>query len=63
MSCAIFGNILWHPETFLIKHIPTLGKNLDIKALANNRLTQIVSKSQNLSKESYILYSQVIHLL
>lgn len=53
------GNILWYPEEFLVKYIPSLRKQLDLKLLAQNRATQVNVRSQNLSKEAHLISSQV----
>lgn len=58
-ACTLFGNIVWYPEQFLVKHIPSLEKQLDFKALRNFRLAQINSRSQHLPKESHSLCLQV----
>lgn len=58
-ACTLFGNIVWYPEKFLVKHIPSLEKQLDFKALRNFRLTQITTRSQNLQKDSHQLCLQV----
>lgn len=57
-ACTLFGNIVWYPERFLVKHIPSLEKQLDFKALRNFRLTQIANRSQNLPKETHQLCLQ-----
>lgn len=59
-ACTLSGNIVWYPERFLVKHIPSLEKHLDFKALRNFRLTQIANRSQNLPKETHTLCMQVI---
>lgn len=57
-ACTLFGNIVWYPEYFLVKHIPSLEKQLDFKALRNYRLLQITNRSQNLPKEAHQLCFQ-----
>lgn len=58
-ACTLSGNIVWYPEFFLVKHIPSLEKHLDFKALRNFRLSQIANRSQNLPKETHTLCLQV----
>lgn len=58
-ACVLSGNILWYPEKFLLKHIPSLTKQIDLKNLSNTRLTQIAIRSQNLPKETHSLCFQV----
>ncbi|KAK4871515.1 hypothetical protein RN001_015639 [Aquatica leii] len=69
-ACVIVGNIVWYPEVFLTKHIPSLNKNLDIKLFANSRLALMASRSQNLPKEahqlcvqSYVWMNELMQLL
>lgn len=60
-ACTLFGNIVWYPERFLVKHVPPLEKQLDFKVLKNLRLTQIANRSQNLPKECHHLCLQVVN--
>lgn len=58
-ACTLAGNVLWHPETFLFKHVPDLLKQPDIKVIHGHRTALIGTKSQNLPKDSQMLCAQV----
>lgn len=58
-ACTLCGNVLWYPEQFLIKHIPSLIKIIDEKTFENIRLTKIALRSQNLPKDTHLLSLQV----
>ncbi|KAB0801554.1 hypothetical protein PPYR_05908 [Photinus pyralis] len=58
-ACVLVGNTVWHPEAFLVRHIPPLSKIIDIKTYTNNRLTLLATRSQNLPKEAHSLCLQV----
>lgn len=50
-ACTLIGNIVWYPEEFLLKHIPSLAKTIDLKLWTQSRQTQLTTKCQNLAKE------------
>lgn len=58
-ACTLCGNVLWYPEQFLLKHVPSLTKFIDEKTVDNVRLTKIALRSQSLPKESHALSLQV----
>lgn len=58
-ACTIIGNIIWYPEDFLLKQIPTLTKSIDKKLWVQNRQLQLTTRSQNLHKTSLTLFTQV----
>ncbi|KAJ3639981.1 hypothetical protein Zmor_003307 [Zophobas morio] len=60
-ACTLCGNILWYPEHFLLKHIPSLSKFIDERTVDNIRLTKIALRSQSLPKESHLLSLQACH--
>jgi WASH complex subunit 7 len=53
--------VLWYPEQFLLKHVPSLTKFIDEKTVDNVRLTKIALRSQSLPKESHALSLQACH--
>ncbi|RZC39896.1 WASH complex subunit 7, partial [Asbolus verrucosus] len=57
-ACTLCGNVLWYPEQFLLKHIPTMVKFIDEKTVDSTRLTKIALRSQNLPKETHMLSLQ-----
>lgn len=62
-ACTLYGNVLWYPEQFLIKHVPVISKLFDEKIFLTNRQTHIANRSHNLLKDSYVLCTQVIHII
>lgn len=58
-ACILFGNVLWYPEHFLLKHLHPFTKLIDEKSIENSRIALITNKSHTLPKESVMLCAQV----
>lgn len=62
-TCTLIGNILWYPEQFLLKHLNSLEKYIDERAIENHRLNLVSVKNSNFPKECNSLCLQVCYFL
>ncbi|XP_017774275.1 PREDICTED: WASH complex subunit 7 [Nicrophorus vespilloides] len=60
-ACTVCGNNMWYPEKFLLKHIPSISKQIDVKVVISSRMTQISQRSQNINKETHALCIQACY--
>ncbi|KAG5896826.1 hypothetical protein JTB14_032067 [Gonioctena quinquepunctata] len=62
-ACTLIGNIMWYPEQFLLKHVHSIEKYIDEKAIDNHRLNLFNVRNINFPRESGILCLQVCYFL